>query len=50
MTTKEKMLQIASSRKGQNGQMAEVRSTIQAADDFEAIVKFVASDSKHYAQ
>ena len=30
--------------------MAEVRWTIQAADDFEAIVKFIASDSKHYAQ
>ena len=30
--------------------MAEIRWTIQAADDFEAIVKFIASDSHYYAQ
>ena len=30
--------------------MAEIRWTIQAANDFETIVKFIASDSNYYAQ
>jgi plasmid stabilization system protein ParE len=30
--------------------MAEVRWTIQAADDLDAIVHFIATDSEHYAR
>lgn len=30
--------------------MAEIRWTQQAADDFEAVVAFIADDSEHYAQ
>ncbi|MCX7010863.1 MAG: type II toxin-antitoxin system RelE/ParE family toxin [Kiritimatiellaeota bacterium] len=30
--------------------MAQVRWTLQAADDLEAIVEFIATDSPHYAQ
>ncbi len=30
--------------------MAEIRWTLQAADDFEAIVNFVALDSEHYGR
>jgi toxin ParE1/3/4 len=30
--------------------MAEIRWTLQAANDLEAIVEFIAADSRHYAQ
>ena len=30
--------------------MAEIRWTVQAADDLEAITRFIAADSPHYAQ
>ena len=30
--------------------MAEVRWTVQAADDLEAIVEFISRDSEHYAR
>jgi plasmid stabilization system protein ParE len=30
--------------------MAEVKWTIQAADDLESITNFIAQDSEHYAQ
>ncbi|MCE5249459.1 type II toxin-antitoxin system RelE/ParE family toxin [bacterium] len=30
--------------------MAEIRWTIQAADDIESIVNFISADSEHYAR